>query len=114
MTIVTANSGPDCHHFGSMKSSGRHCFRGMTSDARGRVGQEALELLGPPQERDEIGRLGGYRVLSVIGVGGMGVVFQAEDPQLNRPIAVKAMKPVIAASKSAKERFLREARATTN
>src|SRR5262249_48631183 len=33
------------------------------------------ELLAPPERPDELGRLGGYRVLKVLGVGGMGVVF---------------------------------------
>src|SRR5579885_393403 len=41
-------------------------------------------FLGPPQEGDEIGRLGLYRVLRVLGVGGMGIVFEAEDIQLRR------------------------------
>lgn len=76
-----------------------------------REANELLELLSPPEQPDELGRLGGYRVLEVIGVGGMGVVFRAEDPQLQREVALKAMKPAIAASPSAKERFLREARA---
>ena len=71
-----------------------------------------IDFLLPPEEPDEIGRLGGYRVLEVLGVGGMGVVFLAEDPRLKRPVALKAMKPAVAASNSAKERFLKEAEAT--
>lgn len=73
---------------------------------------EEIAFLAPPQQPDEIGRLGGYRVLQVMGVGGMGVVFRAEDPQLKRQVALKAMKPSIAASRSAKQRFLREAQST--
>jgi serine/threonine protein kinase len=67
-------------------------------------------LLAPPQQPDEIGRLGSYRVLKVLGRGGMGVVFQAEDPGLRRPVALKALLPVLAASAGARERFFREAR----
>ncbi|MFV1967506.1 MAG: SUMF1/EgtB/PvdO family nonheme iron enzyme [Pirellulaceae bacterium] len=44
----------------------------------------------------------------------MGVVFRAEDPKLERLVALKAMKPAFAASRSAKERFLREAKATAS
>ena len=69
------------------------------------------EFLAPPHGPGEIGRLGPYRVLKVLGAGGMGVVFQAEDPQLQRLVALKAMLPALAASASARERFLREARA---
>jgi eukaryotic-like serine/threonine-protein kinase len=68
-------------------------------------------MLAPPQTADEIGRLGPYRVLKILGIGGMGVVYKAEDPRLGRLVAVKAMLPSIAEKKSAKERFLREARA---
>src|SRR5262249_7079741 len=55
--------------------------------------------------------LGPYRVLKVLGAGGMGVVFHAEDPQLQRAVALKVVLPALAASASARERFLREARA---
>ena len=72
---------------------------------------ELTDFLAPPQAPDEIGRLGPYRVLAVLGRGGMGVVFRAEDPGLQRLVALKAMLPGLAASGSAKERFLREARA---
>jgi serine/threonine protein kinase len=71
----------------------------------------AFPFLGPPETPDEIGRLGPYRVLKVLGQGGMGVVFQAEDPRLGRLCAVKAMLPQVAEKPGMKERFLREARA---
>ncbi len=67
------------------------------------------DFLAPAERPDEIGRLGGFRILKVLGAGGMGVVFQAEDPKLKRKLAIKAMLPSLAASESARKRFLREA-----
>ena len=58
-----------------------------------------------------MGRLGPYRVLSVLGSGGMGVVFRAEDARLERPVALKVIAPTLSANSIARERFLREARA---
>jgi hypothetical protein len=72
---------------------------------------EPDDFLAPPELPDEIGRLGPYRILKVLGRGGMGIVFQAEDPQLKRPVAVKVLQPGRSASESARRRFLREARA---
>jgi serine/threonine protein kinase len=69
-------------------------------------------ILSPPQGADEIGRLGPYRVLRVLGAGGMGLVLLAEDPKLRRLTALKVMKPAMAVHPTARERFLREARAT--
>lgn len=73
---------------------------------------EDLSFLAPPQQPDEIGRLGDYGVLEVLGIGGMGIVFRARDTDLGRLIALKAMRPAIAARRSSRDRFLREARAT--
>jgi eukaryotic-like serine/threonine-protein kinase len=71
-------------------------------------GQPAL---GPPQDPDEIGRLGSYRVLRELGSGGMGTVYEAEDVQLQRRVALKVINPCLAASPAARQALLREARA---
>lgn len=70
-----------------------------------------LDFLGPAEAPDEMGRLGPYRILDVLGVGGMGAVFKAEDPHLGRLVAVKVVLPHLAMFRDARLRFLREARA---
>jgi hypothetical protein len=72
---------------------------------------ELTDFLAPAQGPGELGRLGHYRVLRVLGAGGMGVVFHAEDAVLQRAVALKAMLPALASSGTNRERFLREARA---
>ncbi|HVX13044.1 MAG TPA: protein kinase [Pirellulales bacterium] len=69
------------------------------------------KLLDPPEGEGELGRFGGYRVLRVLGAGGMGLVFDAEDPKLRRRVALKVMKRSLAARDEHRQRFLREARA---
>ena len=66
-------------------------------------------FLAPPQGPDELGRLGNYLVCKVLGVGAMGVVFEAQDAQLKRLVALKVMKPSLAAMADFHRRFLREA-----
>ncbi len=57
--------------------------------------------------------IGGFRVIRVLGRGGMGVVYLADDPNAHREVAIKVMKPEYAANPAARGRFLREARSAS-
>ncbi len=54
-----------------------------------------------------------FRVQDVLGVGGMGVLYRAEDTLLGRTVALKFLLPQYGLDASAKERFLNEARAVS-
>ena len=51
-----------------------------------------------------------YKPLKVLGQGGMGTVYLALDTRLGREVAIKTLRPELAANPHAKERFLPEAR----
>src|SRR5262249_3785760 len=70
-----------------------------------------LDFLSPSQRPDALGRLGHYEILGVVGQGGMGVVLKAFDDVLQRVVAIKVMAPQLAATASARKRFIREAQA---
>jgi serine/threonine-protein kinase len=61
-----------------------------------------------------IGRhIGAYRVLSVLGAGGMGVVYKALDAKFNRAVAIKFLSDAIADTEG-RRRFLREAQTASS
>ena len=59
--------------------------------------------------RDILG--GQYRIVQKIGTGGMGSVYKAEQPEMNRMVAIKILHPKLAGRKDLTSRFRREARA---
>src|SRR5262245_9754077 len=73
--------------------------------------EQALTFLAPPHETGALGRLDHYEVLEVVGRGGAGVVLKARDTKLQRVVAIKALALRLAASDTARQRFVREAQA---
>ncbi len=84
---------------------------GATLPGRG-VSREPYPDFAPAQQLGEIGWLGQYRILRELGMGGIGMVFQAEDCLLTRPVALKVLRPALAADNEYRRRFIREARLT--
>lgn len=59
-------------------------------------------------------KLGGYTVSAEIGSGGMAVVYKAEQPSLDRLVAIKELRKEMAADPSLIERFEREAKSVAS
>ena len=58
-------------------------------------------------------QLGPYTLRAELGHGGMGVVYTAHDPRLDRQVAVKVLPPDLSRDATAKQRFLQEAKAAS-
>jgi eukaryotic-like serine/threonine-protein kinase len=91
--------------------SATETFVGATRTSMPNEQTEWLAALSPPENADEIGRFGGYRVLKVLDNGDIGIVYQAESPRQQRLVALKIMRPKLAADATARAHFLHKARA---
>ena len=60
--------------------------------------------------KSNLGSIGGNELVRLLGRGGMGEVWLAHDPKLDRFVALKTMRRELAGDESAVSRFYREAR----
>ena len=87
---------------------GRPTQQSMT-DALRTVMLDPLALEGPP--RPAIGvKIGRYELVRALGIGAMGEVWEAKDTATEEPVAIKLLKPEIAADAELLRRFRKEAR----
>src|SRR3989442_8988173 len=59
-------------------------------------------------------RLGPYEIIAPAGAGGMGEVYRARDPRLDRTVAIKILPSYLSERPESKQRFEREARAISS
>ncbi|HWB77980.1 MAG TPA: serine/threonine protein kinase, partial [Nannocystaceae bacterium] len=82
-----------------------------TELGRTRGSEAAMTLRSEPSKLARGDSLGRYVVLGPVGAGGMGVVYAAYDPELDRKVAIKLLHPTIAgdADSQGSQRLVREA-----
>ena len=74
----------------------------------------AAELLAAGQAKLEVGQtINHYRVISRLGVGGMGEVYLAKDQKLDRRVAIKILNEKFSQDEANLKRFVREAKAAS-
>src|SRR6476619_2102960 len=58
-------------------------------------------------------RLGPYEIAELIGEGGMGTVYRARDPRLERDVAIKILRADLVGDSDRRARFVQEAKAVS-
>jgi len=105
----------ECPSCRELIAAATRAFYASQSDARGAATTSTLPR--QPRKSDVAGLAAGecvgrYRVLEVLGAGGMGVVYGAFDPELQRKVALKLVRPEFAElDVELRARLVREAQA---
>lgn len=71
--------------------------------------QDNLDKTKVSRTDGRVASVGRYRIIEKIGAGGMGEVYLAFDPKLQRNVAIKLLPPTLAEDPETKARFVREA-----
>jgi serine/threonine protein kinase len=72
---------------------------------------QALTFLAPSTDPGSLGRLDHYEVLEVVGRGSTAAVLKGRDTKSQRVVAIKVLNPLLAANRTARRLFIREAQA---
>jgi serine/threonine protein kinase/Tol biopolymer transport system component len=87
-------------------------------EAKGFIEARALEAaakMAADNRQSLVGRqVGPYKIVSLLGTGGMGEVYLAQDPRLERTVALKILPTELASDPDRMRRFIREARAASS
>lgn len=82
-----------------------------TEETKPEPAAPAFSFLQPSDDPAYLGKLDHFQIARVIGRGGMGIVFEAFDTQLQRQVAIKVLNPEFSKHDTARQRFCREGRA---
>ncbi len=95
----------------------RRGYRFMVPVERAQSGpsETSITSIREPLTNSLIGKkVSHYRVLGILGGGGMGLVYKGEDLKLNRPVALKFLPDEMASDPQVVQRFEREARTASS
>ena len=111
VVFVTAHSE---HALRAFEVDAVDCLLKPYDDARLAVTVDrARRLIAPdPFAGRTNARISSYRLLELLGSGGMGQVYKAHDERLQRTVAVKILSPVLSSERELERRFQQEARTT--